>query len=210
MRYHKFCSNIFSNILPPGFRLEKIGEAQNAPQPTCENSSVNATWLLSKRNRSKHFLSNCTGCEFRSIDRCKPPRLQAIGKDTIGNTTLYVCATENNRNLLPFPGIRSCDILGAEVLSSGVWKVVNPVGGIENVLRVEVSSSRMLGLKVREKSLVFIWSLTITGSLESLKRKIVHDRRRSPDRWKVFPYNRWRSLAVYFQRSNDRKQSYGN
>ena len=37
----------------------------------------------------------------------------------------------------------------------------------------------------------FIWSLTIAGSLESLKRRITRNRKRSPDRWKVFPYNRW-------------------
>ena len=59
-------------------------------------------------------------------------------------------------------------------------------------------------------NLVSIRSLTIAGSLESLKRRIADDRPiaekcfhiiaddrwRSPDRWKMFPYNRWRSLAV--------------
>ena len=47
-----------------------------------------------------------------------------------------------------------------------------------------------------ELSPLSIWSLTIAGSLELLKHRIIYDRRRSPDRWKVFPYDRRQSLAV--------------
>ena len=44
---------------------------------------------------------------------------------------------------------------------------------------------------VWQLSLVSIWSLMITRSLDSLKHRITHDCRRSPDCWKVFPHNLW-------------------
>ena len=37
----------------------------------------------------------------------------------------------------------------------------------------------------------------IAGITEAYSCMIAHDRRRSPNRWKVFPHNCWQSLAVF-------------
>ena len=90
------------------------------------------------------LLSLCKGCQFHSIKGCSPPKLQALGKESNGNTSLYVCKNQGQK--LTNKAINSCNILTAEVLSNGNWKPVTPSDGIENVFKVEVKPA--LELKV--------------------------------------------------------------